>query len=174
MEMLIYFGVFSVLVLVLCVARPHAGRIFLGIFFLIMAIAVNITLVFFAPEQFVALGVDGAILPMYQWFFENVVASAPRVLGLIAAACEITVGLLILHKGTSVKVGLVGGIVFLIAITPLGIWTLANPLLALAMAYLLTKRFDRSLPEMVRSAIQSRRAFSPSRPPAKHERPPGG
>lgn len=155
MERLIYSGVFSVLVLILCVVRPNAGRIFLGIFFLIMAIAVNIVLVFVAPGQFVALGVDGAILPLYQWVFEHIVAAAPPVFGLLAAAYEITVGLLILHKGKSVKWGLIGGIVFLLGITPLGIWTLANPILALAMAYLLTKRFDRSLPEMVRSASDS-------------------
>ena len=40
--------------------------------------------------------------------------------------------------------GVIGGIAFLIGITPLGVWTLANPLLALAMALLLGKEYDRS------------------------------
>jgi hypothetical protein len=62
-----------------------------------------------------------------------------------------------LSKGKYAKWGLVGGIVFLIGITPLGIWTLANPVMAAAMAYLLTKEYDRSLPEMLRSALGPRR-----------------
>jgi hypothetical protein len=35
-----------------------------------------------------------------------------------------------------------------VAITPLGVWTLANPLMALAL--LLRKEYARSLPEMLR------------------------
>ena len=61
------------------------------------------------------------------------------LLGLLAAAYEITIALMMLSKGRYVKWGLLGGIVFLIGITPLGVWTLANPILAVAIAYLLTK-----------------------------------
>jgi hypothetical protein len=39
------------LVLILCVLRPNAERIFLGLFFLVMAIGVNVVLVFVAPDQ---------------------------------------------------------------------------------------------------------------------------
>lgn len=124
-----YCSDFSVLVLILGDPRPDAERTFLGSFLLFMAIAVNVVLVFVAPEQFVALGVAEAILAMYQWFFENVVASAPRVFGLFPACYEITVGLLILRNGTSVKVGLVGGVAFLVAITSLGILTLTTAIL---------------------------------------------
>lgn len=164
MEQLVYFGVFCVLVLVLCIVRPNAGRIFLGIFFLIMAIAVNVVLVLVAPEQFVALGTEGAIVPLYEWSFEHIVAVAPAVFGLLTAAYEIAIGLLLLSHGRLVKWGLIGGIVFLIGITPLGIFTLANPILALAMAYLLTKNFDKSLAEMIRSATHPRstRAMTPA------------
>src|SRR5215210_7755643 len=103
------------LVLLLCLVRPGAGRIFLGIFFLVMAIGVN-----------VALGTDAALIPLYRWFFENVVALVPPLFGLLAAAYEITIALMMLSKGRYVKWGLIGGIVFLIAITPLGIWTLVH------------------------------------------------
>jgi hypothetical protein len=48
-QQLITFAVFSMLVLLLCLVRPGAGRIFLGIFFLVMAIGVNVVLVLVAP-----------------------------------------------------------------------------------------------------------------------------
>ena len=149
MEQLITSAVFSSLVLVLCLLRPSAGRIFLGTFFLVMAIGVNVVLAFVAPDQFVALGTEEPLVPLYLWFFENVVALAPPFFGLLAAAYEVTIALMMLSKGRYTKWGLIGGIVFLIGITPLGVWTLANPIMALAMALLLRKEYDRSLPEML-------------------------
>jgi hypothetical protein len=104
-----------------------------------MAIGVNVVLVLVAPGQFVALGTDAALIPLYRWFFENVVALVSPLFGLLAAAYEITIALMMLSKERYVKWGLLGGIVFLIGITPLGVWTLANPILAVAIAYLLTK-----------------------------------
>src|SRR5215213_7329986 len=126
----------------------------MGIFFLVMAIGVNVVLVLVAPNLFVALGTNDAIIPLYRWFFENVVALAPPLFGLLAAAYEITIALLMLSKGRYARWGLIGGIIFLIGITPLGVWTLANPVMAVAMAYLLTREYHRSLPEMLRSALR--------------------
>ena len=159
MQQLITFALFSLLVLLLCLVRPGAGRIFMGIFFLVMAIGVNVVLVLVAPNLFVALGTNDAIIPLYRWFFENVVALAPPLFGLLAAAYEITIALMMLSKDKYVKWGLIGGIVFLIGITPLGVWTLANPILALTLAYLLTREYDRSLLEMLhlRTVSRSRR-----------------
>lgn len=81
MQQLITSVVFSLLVLLLCLVRPNAGRIFLGNFFLVMAIGVNVVLVLISPNLFVALGTNDAIIPLYQWFFENVVAIAPPLFG---------------------------------------------------------------------------------------------
>ena len=156
MQQLITFALFSLLVLLLCLVRPGAGRIFMGIFFLVMAISVNVVLVLVAPNLFVALGTNDAIIPLYRWFFENVVALAPPLFGLLAAAYEITIALMMLSKDKYVKWGLIGGIVFLIGITPLGVWTLANPILALTLAYLLTREYERSLLEMLHLRTVSR------------------
>jgi hypothetical protein len=155
-QQLVTFALFSLLVLLLCLVRPGAGRIFMGIFFLVMAIGVNVVLVLVAPNLFVALGTNDAIIPLYRWFFENVVALAPPLFGLLAAAYEITIALMMLSKDKYVKWGLIGGIVFLIGITPLGVWTLANPILALTLAYLLTREYDRSLLEMLHLRTVSR------------------
>jgi hypothetical protein len=155
-QQLTTFALFSLLVLLLCLVRPGAGRIFMGIFFLVMATGVNVVLVLVAPNLFVALGTNDAIIPLYRWFFENVVALAPPLFGLLAAAYEITIALMMLSKDKYVKWGLIGGIVFLIGITPLGVWTLANPILALTLAYLLTREYDRSLLEMLHLRTVSR------------------
>jgi hypothetical protein len=116
--------------------------------------SVNVVLALVAPEQFVALGTDAPIFAPHEWFFGNVVALAPPVFGLLAAAYEIAVALLMLGKGRHVKWGLIGGIAFLLAIAPLGVWTLGNPIMALA--YLLTKEYDRSLPQMLGLGIGPR------------------
>ncbi len=151
MEQLIPSAVFMLAVLVLCLVRPNAGRIFLGIFFLVMAIGVNVVLVMIAPDQFVALGTNEPLVPLYHWFFENVVALAPPFFGLLAAAYEVIIAVMMLSKGKYAKWGLIGGIVFLIGITPLGVWTLANPILALALGLLLRREYDRSFVGMLRS-----------------------
>ena len=145
------------MVLILCVLRPNAGRVFLGLFFMVMAIGVNVVLVVVAPDLFVGLGTNDAIVPLYRWCFENVVALAPPLFGLLAAAYEITIALLMLSRGRHVKWGLIGGIVFLIGITPLGIWTLANPILALTLALLLRKEYDKSFVEMLHLTAHPRR-----------------
>jgi hypothetical protein len=149
MEQLVPWSVLCLLILALCLIRPDAGRIFVGLFFLLMAVGVNVVLVLVAPDQFVALGTEDALISLYGWFFENVVTVAPPLFGLLAAAYEIAIALMMLSKGRRVKWGLIGGIVFLVAITPLGVWTLGNPILALALAVLLRKEYTRSLPEML-------------------------
>ena len=147
---------FCLLVLLLCLVRPYAGRIFVGIFFLIMAVGVNVVLVLVAPDQFVALGTDAPVVSLYRWFFENFVALVPPLFGLLAAGYEITIAMMMLSKGRYVKWGLIGGIVFLVAITPLGVWTLGNPIMAVALVYLLTKEYDRSLLQMLGLAARTR------------------
>jgi hypothetical protein len=149
-EQLVIWAVFCSLVLGLCLVRPNAGRVFLGIFFLVMAIGVNVVMVFVDPESYIGLGA-GSFFPLYRWVFSNLVALAPPLFVLPVAAFEITIALLMLSKGRYVKWGLIGGIVFLIGITPLGLWTLANPVMALALALLLRKEYDRSIIEMLRS-----------------------
>lgn len=157
MEQLIPWLVFCLAVLVLCLARSGAGRIFTGLFFLVMALGINVVLVLIAPEQFVALGTGAPVVPPYEWFFENVVALAPPLFGLLAAAYEIVVALMILYRGRYAKWGLMGGIVFLIGITPLGVWTLANPILALALATLLRREYEKSFVGMLRSRLLPKR-----------------
>lgn len=151
MEQLVPWLIFCIAVSVLCLIRPNAARILIGVFFIIMALAVNALLRLVAPDQFVRLGADAPLIPFYAWFFEHVVALAPQIIGISAAAGEITVGLLILNRDRRVKLGLIGAILFLIVITPLGIWTLPNPVLAAGLARLLTQEYPQSVLQLIRS-----------------------
>jgi hypothetical protein len=145
MEQLIPWLVFCLAFLVFCFIKPNGARIFVGIFFIVMALAVNLLLSFVAPQQFVAIGTDASLIPFYEWFFNTVVAAAPPVVGIAAAAGEIAVGFLILSHGRGVRWGLGGAIAFLILITPLGVWTLPNPLMAIGLVRLFAMKFPRSL-----------------------------
>ena len=90
MEQLVPSLVFYLFVLVLCLARPAAGRIFVGIFFLVMAVGVNVVISLLSPDLFVDLGAEAPLLTPYRWFFETLVAPAPLLFGLRGAAYEVT------------------------------------------------------------------------------------
>lgn len=80
----------------------------------------------------------------------------PALLVLPIAAFQIAMALLILSKQRYVKVGLMGTMVFVIAITPLGTIQLPWLGMVLAQGYLLTKEFDTTFLEIVRSKLRPR------------------
>lgn len=86
MEQLIPWLVFCTAFLTLSLWKPAAARIFLGVFFILMAVAVNLVLSLVAPELFVTLGTDDPLVPSYVWVFQNVVALSPQGFGALAAA----------------------------------------------------------------------------------------
>ena len=116
-----------------------------------MAAVVNLVLSLVAPELFLTLGTVDPLVPFYVWVFQNVLAFSPQGFGVLAAAGELAIGLLILSHGRTVKIGLALAVAFLLLITPLGIWTLPNPVMAACAAWLMTKDFPRSLPQMLRA-----------------------
>jgi len=120
---------------------------------LAMAIGVNIVLSLLNPQAFVELG-KNALIPFYRELFHDVVALNPPLFGLLAAAFEIAVGLLILNRKNYVKIGLVAGIIFNIAIIPLGVEEMPNWIWALAQVYLLRKEFDKTFVEILRAKLR--------------------
>lgn len=133
---------FMLAVFGLCLVRPVAGRGFLAAFFLLMGLGVNLGFVLFAPEMFVELGAAEPIVPLYAWFFANLVAGAPALWGLAVVAFEAAVGVLLLQRGARARWGVAGAILFLVGITPLGPWTQANPILIVALTTLWFRGID--------------------------------
>ena len=154
--MVIWSG-FVLLVFIFCLIKPNAGRIFLGLFFLVMAIGINVVTVLVAPQSYVEMG-RNALLPFYRWVFLNVIALNPALFVLPIAAFQVIIALMMLNKKRVVKAGLIGGIFFLIGIAPLGLESLPNIILAGALGWLLRKDFDRTFLEDVRARFAPRQA----------------
>jgi hypothetical protein len=152
--MILVPAVFYVAVLVLSVWRPRAATIVIGVFFAIMAIGVNMIFSIMAPSAFVSLGTDAPLLPVYAWFFTNVVSRSPIVLGLFAAAFELAVAVLMLLGGRRADWGLGIGAAYLCVIAPLGPWSVTNLILAGTMLYILRRqrRYPVLPPELPRLA----------------------
>jgi len=133
----------------LCLVKPNAGRIFLGLFFLAMAIGVNGSVTLTNPQGYVDYA-SGALIPFYRDIALAVVEWNPVLFGVLLMAFEIVMGLLLLHKHRAVKVGLVGTMLFVAGIAPLS--TVQIPWLGLLIgqAYLLTKDFDTTFLETIR------------------------
>ena len=152
---------FSLAVAVLCWAKPGAGRIFMGCFFVLMAIGVNVVVTLVNPGIYVELS-KTTFIPLYRWVVLNVVALAPVLFGLALAAFELVLAALMLSKGQYVRLGLIGAILFQLAITPVSTETLACPVFALALALLLRKEYNRSLLDMLRARLlREHRSLAP-------------
>jgi hypothetical protein len=136
--------IFVLAVVVLCFAKPNAGRIFLGLFFLAMALGVNGSFTFGNPQAYIDYA-EGALIPFYRNLVVPLVSVSPFLFGLLLMAFEITMGLLLLHKHKSVKIGLIGTMLFLAGMAPLDWLQLPWLGLIVAEAYLLKFDFDRSL-----------------------------
>ncbi|HNW69617.1 MAG TPA: hypothetical protein PKI01_04385 [Bacteroidales bacterium] len=153
---IIWSIVFVVIVMVLCILRPNAGRIFLGIFYLIMAIGINLVNAFIDPQSTVQMG-ENSLIGFYRTIFTEIVSKAPVVFIILIALFEITMGLLILNKHKKVKFGLIGTTVFLILITPFGYIQLPWLGLAAIQLYLLRKDYDKTLIEIIRTALHRKK-----------------
>jgi hypothetical protein len=135
----IIWAAFCLVALGLALWRPDAGRLVLGIFFISMAVGVNVVFVLAAPDGFVDLGTRAPLLAPWGWVFEHVVAKAPAVFGLLVASYEVTIGLMMMKGRQWGSPGLVGGIVFLLVIAPLGPWTVPNLIMAAALGAILLR-----------------------------------
>lgn len=144
---------FVLIVMIFCYLKPNAGRIFLGIFYLIMAIGINIVNALTNPQTTVQMG-EASLVPFYRTVFTEVVAKAPSIFILAIAFFQIIMALLILNKHRKVRIGLLGTIIFLVLITPFGYIQIPWLGIALIQIYLLRKDFDKTLYEYIMLAFQ--------------------
>src|SRR4029453_19024036 len=158
----VVWSIFVLTVAVFCFLRPQAARLFVGAFFGVMGLVVHGLLVITNPEGYVRFA-EHALLPFY------------RQIGLFLIL-EVTLAVLILSRGYWAKVGILGAILFLIGITPLGFDVMPNLLLAAALVYLLTQDFPRDAITMLRdrrgrtaTAVGNREARSTAPPAHNNE-----
>ncbi|MCK9613058.1 MAG: hypothetical protein PHR81_08800 [Bacteroidales bacterium] len=151
-EKIIWSIGFVLIVILLCVLKPNIGRIFLGIFYLIMAIGINIVNAITNPQSTIQMG-EASLLKFYRTIFSEIVSKAPEFFILVIALFQITMGLLILNKHKKVKLGLIGTSIFLILITPFGYIQIPWLGIAAIQLYLLRKDFDKTFIEIIGSAF---------------------
>ena len=144
---------FVVIVIILCLLKPNIGRIFLGFFYLIMAIGINIVNAFTDPQPTVQMG-KSALIGFYRTIFSDIVSKAPVFYILIVALFQIFLGLLILSKHQRVKIGLIGATTFLVLITPFGVIQLPWLGIAAIQLYLLRYDFDKTFLEVIISSFR--------------------
>lgn len=110
-----------------------------------MALGVNFVFVLVDPAGFVRIGTDAPLLDFYAWAFSTVVAISPITLGVLLAAYELTLGTCMIVGGRPARWGLLAGIAFLVASTPLSTWTLPNLILAGALVAILWREPELAL-----------------------------
>ena len=130
---------FAFILAALAYYRPKIGRIVVGSFFLTMAVGVNVPILFSDASLFAAAGAK-AFLPIYRWFFSEVLAAHPVTFVIALILFEMSVGLLILSKGNAVKLGLIAASLFCLFLTPVGMEEITSPLLI--VSFLILMRHD--------------------------------
>lgn len=146
--MFIWLG-FALLFNLFALLKPLGARIFLGIFFIVMALGVNLAIMLSNPRLIVDLGAT-AMVPFYRWAFEHWVAAEPAAFIIPIIFLELLAGFLMLGKGGSARLGLWGAISFLVMTTPLHEMTLPNALLAVGVWFLTRRDLDSSLWDLLR------------------------
>jgi hypothetical protein len=110
---------FALALIVLCWHLPKVGRAIIGLGFMAAA-AVNALTVLNNPQAYVRGFGPEALFPFYEDFIYGPLAADPAAFILPLALAQVIIGLLMFFRGDWLKVGLGGGTVFLLAITPLG------------------------------------------------------
>jgi hypothetical protein len=167
----VVWSAFVLAVALFCLVRPQAARLFVGVFFGVMGLGVHGFLVITNPEGYVGFA-EKALLPFHRRIGLFLTEPNPRAFGIVMLVLELTLAALILSRGPWVKVGILGAILFLVGISPLGFDVLPNLVLAAALVHLLTREFPRDAVTMLRDR-RGRRTAAPgrSREPREHRSP---
>lgn len=142
----------AAILLLLALFKPQAGRIVFGVFFLLMAWGVNFPMMLYDPSLYPQAGAN-SLIPLYRWFFTEVLARYPVPFILLLIGFETAVGLLTLRQGRWVRLGLGLGALFCLGIAwigPEGVWM---PVVALAPLVMLRNNFPVSVIRMLRSRL---------------------
>jgi hypothetical protein len=110
---------FALALIIMCWRLPKVGRAIIGLGFAAAAV-VNTLTALTNPQAYVQGYGPEALFPFYENFIYGPLAKNPAAFILPIAAGQLAVGLMMFSRGVWFKLGLAGGIVFLLAITPLG------------------------------------------------------
>ena len=137
--------------------KALGGAALCGVFFGVMGLGIHGSLVISNPDSYVGFA-EQDLLPFYRQVGLFLTEPNPRAFGIVMLILELALAALILSRGRWVNVGIVGAILFLVGISPLGYDVMPNLLLAAALVYLLTQDFPRDVLTMFRDRLDRRTA----------------
>ena len=149
MQGFLIWGTFTVGVAAFCAWRPQPARIFVGLFFGAMGLGIHGALIVTNPQTYVDFAAE-APWAIYRDVGTSLTESNPLAFGIFMLTFETVTAALILSRGRAVTWGLLGAIVFLIGITPLGLEEVPNVVLAAGIGFLLTQDFPTDVWTMLR------------------------
>jgi hypothetical protein len=111
-------NVSALLLIFICYKWPKVGKVAWGIIFILAGIF-NIYTVISNPQAYIAYG-QGAV-GLYQKFIYGLFSSYTSLIVSFIALGQILVGIFLFMKRTLFFGGILGGVIFLVAISPLGL-----------------------------------------------------
>ena len=129
-------------------------RIILGIIYLMGAL-INLLFAMQNPGIYQTFS-DFAVIPFYKTLWGSLVMPNITICLLPVIAFEIIMVILILSKGSLVKIGLMGGIAFNLMLIPFwwSGWALINLAMALIQILLLRGKYEATIWEILRSRFR--------------------
>lgn len=127
-------NIVAILLIIICYKWPKIGKIAWGIIFILAGIF-NIFTVIKDPQAY--LGYRDNALGFYKFFIDGVFSSFTIFIVSLIGAGQILVGIFLLKKRKLFLLGILGGIIFLVAIAPLGIGSAFPSTLLMAISLVL-------------------------------------
>jgi hypothetical protein len=143
--------------LVLSLLKPNAGRIGYALVFVLVGCGINYTVSLVYPDNMHAWS-QVALLPFYRTIMATWLAPLGGFFFFVTATSQLAVALLLLSRGKWVKLGLVGGMLFFLLITPIMVMTFPSVIAAAGLAFLLTKEYNTTVLDMLRAKLHLGRA----------------
>jgi len=169
MQGFLIWGAFTVGVAAFCVWRPQAARIFVGLVVGAAGLGIHGALIFTNPQSYAGFAAE-APWAIYRDVGTALTEPNPLAFGIFMLSFETVTAALILSRGRAVTWGLLGAIVFLIGIAPLGLKEVPNVVLAAGIGFLLTQEFPIDVWTMLRRHRRPRLPTADRETTSPHER----
>ena len=112
-------NLFALLLLLVSCRTPRISRVLYFVIFC-WASFTNANEVLNNPGQYLDYA-EFTFIPFYKKFIDGIFSSYTQEIVLFIAGCQMAIGLSMLQKGWIYKLGALGGMIFFLAIAPLGI-----------------------------------------------------
>ena len=142
--------VFSGLIILLSIFKPEGCRIFLGFFFIVMGLGVNLSFVITQPFFVYEYGM-GAWLPLFRSLTESIIGLNPVLFGVLLIIFEVLVGVALLGKNNWVNLGILFASAFILFLIPLYYSQIAWSFSVVGVLLLLRKKYENNVLEIFKT-----------------------